>query len=272
MPRPPPPAAALTSTGKPISCGDLIASSSSVIGARRTRHARNAERQRRALGLDLVAHDADVLGLGADEADVVVGENFCEFGVFRKKTVAGMDGVGAGDLAGREKGGNIEIGLARRRRPDADRFVGQLYMHGFGVGRRVDGDRRYAQLLRGAQDSQGDFAAIGDQDFLEHRAQTITNKGWPYSTGWPSSTRMAVTAPVLRDNVVESLHRLDQQHLLAGEDMAPISMKAWRRGSAANRRCRPSAISVSAASCSSATRASGRAAGGRHSDCAGAGA
>ncbi len=138
-----------------------------------------------------------MFGLGTNEADVMIGQNFGEFGVFRKKAIAGVDGVGAGDLAGGEQRGNIEIGLPRRRRADAHRFVGQLDVHGFGVDGRVDGDRGDSQLLRGAQDSQGDFAAIGDQDFLEHRAQTITNKGWPYSTGWPSSTRMAVTAPDL---------------------------------------------------------------------------
>ena len=42
------------------------------------------------LGLDLVAHEADMLGLGADEGDVVLGENFGETGVFREKAVAGM--------------------------------------------------------------------------------------------------------------------------------------------------------------------------------------
>ena len=41
-------------------------------------HDRNAEALRGALGLDLVAHDADVLGLGADKADAVLGENFRE--------------------------------------------------------------------------------------------------------------------------------------------------------------------------------------------------
>jgi len=45
-------------------------------------------------------------------------------------------------------------------------------MHGVGVGGRVHGHRRNAQLLAGAQDAQRDLAAIGDQDFLEHGALT----------------------------------------------------------------------------------------------------
>ena len=180
MPRPPPPAAALTSTGKPISGADLHGLVVVGHAAFRARHAGNAERPRRALGLDLVAHDADMLGLGADEGDVVIGQDFGEFGVFREKAVAGMDGVGAGDLAGGEQGRNVEIGFARRGRADADRFVGQLHVHGLGVGGRMDGDRGDAQLLRGAQDAKRDFAAIGDQDLFEHLATSphaITQAG-----------------------------------------------------------------------------------------------
>jgi hypothetical protein len=32
----------------------------------------------------------------------------------------------------------------------------------------VDGYRRDAHLLAGADDAQRDFAAVGDEDFLEH--------------------------------------------------------------------------------------------------------
>ena len=66
----------------------------------RARHHRNAELLGGALGLDLVAHQADVLGLGADEMHVVLGEDFGKARVLRQKAVAGMHGVGAGDLAG----------------------------------------------------------------------------------------------------------------------------------------------------------------------------
>ena len=55
---------------------------------------------RGALGGDLVAHQADMLGPRADEVHVMLAENFGEAGVLRKKAVAGMHGVGAGDLAG----------------------------------------------------------------------------------------------------------------------------------------------------------------------------
>src|SRR3954454_19659190 len=57
----------------------------------------------------------------------------------------------------------------------------------------MDGDSRDAQFLSGAQHAQRDLAAVGDQDLVEHYSMTIS--GSPYSTGWPSSTRMAVTVP-----------------------------------------------------------------------------
>ena len=169
MPRPPPPAAALTSTGKPISLRDrqrLLVGGDAAVGAR---HHRDAEPLGGALGLDLVAHQADVLGLRADEMDVVLVEDFGEARVLRQEAVARMHRVGAGDLAGGEQRRDVEIAVARRRRADADALVGEPHMHGVGVGGRMHRDGRDAELLAGAQHAQRDLAAVGDQDFVEHR-------------------------------------------------------------------------------------------------------
>ncbi len=140
--------------------------------ALRARHARDAEALGGALGLDLVAHDADVLGLRADEGDVVMLEHLGEARVLGQEAVAGMDGVGAGDLAGGDDRRNVEIAVARGRRADADALVGEPHMHGVGVGGRMDRDRRDAELLGGAQDAQRDLAAVGDQDLVEHSRVT----------------------------------------------------------------------------------------------------
>ena len=66
-------------------------------------------------------------------------------------------------------GGMLQIALRRRRRADADAFIGQAHMHRIGVGGRMHRDGGDAHLLAGAVDAQRDFAAIGDQDFFEHR-------------------------------------------------------------------------------------------------------
>ncbi len=142
-----------------------------VVGADRAvgaRHHGNAEPFCGFLGLDLVAHQADVLGLGTDEVQIVIGQDFGEAGVFRQEAVAGMHRIGAGDLAGREQRGHVEIAVLGRRRPDADALVGEPHMHRVGVGGRMHRDGGDAELLAGAQHPQCDFAAIGYEDFIEH--------------------------------------------------------------------------------------------------------
>jgi hypothetical protein len=131
-------------------------------------------------------------------------EDVGEAGVLRQEAVAGMDRVRAGDLAGRDDLGDVQIAVARRRRADADALVGELHMHGVGVGGGMHRDGRDAQLLAGAQHAQRDLAAVGDEDLLEHGRvppYSITTSGSPNSTGWPSSNRIAVTVPERGDGI-----------------------------------------------------------------------
>src|SRR5690606_26921490 len=91
---------------------------------------------------------------------------------------------------------DVEIGVARWRRADADAFVGQAHMHGVGVRCGMHHHCLDAQLLGGAQNPERDLATIGDEDLLEHRPRySITTSGSPYSTGCASSNRIAVTVP-----------------------------------------------------------------------------
>ena len=146
-------------------------------GAVRARHHRNAEALGGALGLDLVAHQADMRGLGTDEMDVVLRQDFGKARVLRQKAVARMHGVGAGDLAGGEQRRNVEIAVARGGRADADAFVGEPHMHGVLVRGRMHGDRRNAELLARAQDAQRDFTAVCDQDLVEHFGRPTSPRG-----------------------------------------------------------------------------------------------
>src|SRR5690606_17109658 len=161
--------------------------------ARRSRNHGNAELNRRLLGGDLVAHERDVVSGGADEGDLVLGEDLREAGVFGEEAVARMHGVGAGDLAGSHDRGDVEVAVLGGVGTDADALVGQPHMHGIGIGGRVHGDGLDAELLARAQDAQRDLAAVGDEDLVEH--YSMTTSGSPYSTGSASSTRMREMVP-----------------------------------------------------------------------------
>ena len=77
-----------------------------------------------------------------------------------------MDGVDVGDLGRADDRRNIQIAARALGRTDADRLVGETHVQAVAVGLGVHGHRLDAQLLAGADDPQRDFAAVGDEDFL----------------------------------------------------------------------------------------------------------
>ena len=87
-----------------------------------------------AFAVDLVAHHADMRRRRTDEGQPMRLHHLGEAGVLGQKAVAGMDRLGAGDRGGRQNGGDVQVAVLRRRRPDADAFVGQAHMHRLGVG------------------------------------------------------------------------------------------------------------------------------------------
>ena len=109
-----------------------------------------------------------MFGFRTDECDFVLFQDLGEARVFRKKPVAGMNGVRAGDLAGGDDRGDIEIAVLRGRRPDADALVGELDVHRLLVGGRIDGDGGDAEFLGRAHDAQRDLPPVCDQDLVEH--------------------------------------------------------------------------------------------------------
>src|SRR5690606_14081347 len=174
----------------------------------------------------------------ADEGDLVLFEDAGEAGVLGQETVARMHGLGARDLAGGQDRGNVEIAVARGVRPDADALVGEAHVHGIGVRERVDGNGLDAQFLAGAQDAQGDFAAIGDQNLGEHAlpafVYSMTRRGSPYSTGEASETRMRVTLPDLCAGIWFMVFIASTMRTVSpSETLAPTSMKGLAPGSGA---------------------------------------
>ena len=108
-----------------------------------------------------------MLGLRPDPDDVVQLHDLGETGILREEAVAGMDRVGMADLSGRNDVRDVEIGLVRRRRADANRLVREPDVHGVGVGGGVNRDRLDAHFVASAVDAKRYFAPVGDQDLLD---------------------------------------------------------------------------------------------------------
>ena len=128
----------------------------------RAGHARHAELFHRVLGGDLVTHDADVFGGGADEGQTVVFNHLHKACVFRQETVAGVNRFGPGDLTGCDDRGDREVGLGRGGRADTDGFVGHAHMHRVAVGGGMHRDGLDAHLAGRADDAQRDLSPVGD--------------------------------------------------------------------------------------------------------------
>ena len=100
--------------------------------------------------------------------DVAGLADLSEVGVLGQKAVAGMNRVGAGDLGGADDRRNVQVAVGAGRRADADVLVGEADVERVLVGLGVYRDGLDAELAAGADDPQGDLAAIRDQNFLEH--------------------------------------------------------------------------------------------------------
>jgi hypothetical protein len=72
---------------------------------------------------------------------------------------------------------DLEIRFRGWWRPDMHGLVGHLDMQRVFVSIRINGDGLDAHLTGGLDDPAGDFAAIGNQNFVEH----VTP--WPLLTG-----------------------------------------------------------------------------------------
>jgi hypothetical protein len=70
---------------------------------------------------------------------------------------------------------DLQIALGPARRTDADCLVGELQVLAAGVRRAIDADRLDAELFASANDPQGDFTAVRNQDSFEHLAGKIRN-------------------------------------------------------------------------------------------------
>ena len=133
------------------------------------RHGGDARPRGEQLGLDLVAHGVDRLGVGADEHDPLGRAAPGEVGAFGEEAEAGVDRLRPRRLGGRDDLVGDEIALRGGRGADRHRLVGHLHRQRARVRLRVDHHRGDPHPAAGLDDPHRDLAAVGDQDLGEHR-------------------------------------------------------------------------------------------------------
>ena len=136
-------------------------------------------------GRNLVAQQRDGRRRRADPDQAGVDHGLGEGGVFRKKAVAGVNGIRAAGAGGGEDFFDVQIGVGRALAVQRGGLVGQAGVQRVDIGVSVEGDALHAVVGAGADDANGDFAAIGNQDFFH---------GWISSKGWWARKRTRAPA------------------------------------------------------------------------------
>ncbi len=118
-------------------------------------------------GRNFPAHHLHAFGRGADENQPRLPDFAGKPGVFAQKPVAGVNGVHAALLADLYDFIAEQVRLVGRRRPHAHGLVGVADVEGLAVGFAENGHGGDAHFAGGAHHAQGDFTAVGDEDFFD---------------------------------------------------------------------------------------------------------
>ena len=120
------------------------------------------------LGRDLVAHGVHAVHGGADEDDAVLLALFHQDGVLCQEAIAGMDGVDVVVLGDLDDGGDIQISVnGAALGVQGVGFVSQITESGVLVFFGVNGYGGNVQLVQSTEYTDGDLAAVGDQNALK---------------------------------------------------------------------------------------------------------
>ena len=103
-----------------------------------------------------------------DELDLAATADFGEVSIFGEEPVTGVNGLHVADFGGADDPVDHQVAFRCGIASDAIRFVGELQVTGIAVGFAEDRHGFDPHFTAGADDPQGDLAAIGDQDALKH--------------------------------------------------------------------------------------------------------
>ena len=200
IPRPPPPATALTNSGY----GMCARRGHQRVGVGRRRdpgQGRHPGGLRRGDGARLVAGQGEHVGARPDEGDAGVGAGLGQPRVLAEEAVAGVDRVGAGPHRDGDDRVGVEVGPHRvPALPDLVGLVGLQPVLGPAV---LVGEHRHRpgpELEGRTERPDRDLAAIGDQHLGEHRLSSCRGETWHQPRVRPSQppagVRVVSTLPV----------------------------------------------------------------------------
>ncbi len=110
-------------------------------------------------------------GRRTDKFDSSVLAGLGEVGVFRKEAVTGVDGTGTGTLCNLEDQIATQIGLRGGSGTESISLIRFEHVRGGAVSVGIDGDSGESEFTAGAQNAEGNFAAIRDENFAKHLKQ-----------------------------------------------------------------------------------------------------
>lgn len=110
--------------------------------------------------LDFVTKKPHSFDGRADEFYSAVITDLCKLDILRQEAVAGVYGVDVGDFGGADNSGYVKVAFCRCGRADADSLVGEFEIGAAGISLGIYGDCGDVQFVAGANDTQGNFAAV----------------------------------------------------------------------------------------------------------------
>ena len=129
---------------------------------------RQARLDQRMAGGGLRAHQLHGAHRRTDENDSRIFAGAREFGVFRQKSVTGVNRFRAAAARGVEDAVDAQVAFRGRRRADRICLVSIAHVQRFAVNIGVHRHGADVHLAARAHDAHGNLSTIGDEDFTEH--------------------------------------------------------------------------------------------------------
>ena len=134
------------------------------------RHQRHTGVAHQTLGLRLEPHRFDGRGRWANENQARIGTRLGELLVLAQKPIARVYCLCARGFGSGENARPLQVAVFGGATADVYGLVAHLDVLGVGISIRVNRNGFYAHACAGGRDAAGDLAAVGNEDFFEHRA------------------------------------------------------------------------------------------------------